>query len=125
MLQEILRGLTAQTADPAGGGPGAIFGSVVFPMVLIFGVMYFLIIRPQSKQQKQHQTFLSQLKKGDEVVLQGGMFARVYSVAEEDAVVEIAPGVKVHVLKSGVTSAAPGHRGDAKSPETKAEEKKS
>ncbi len=106
MLQQLLQGLVAQQE-----GPG-LLGSAV-PFLLIFGVMYFLIIRPQQKQAKEQQSFLAQLKKGDDVVLQSGLFGKVAVVGTADVTVEIAPNVKVRVLKSAVAGAA-------KSPEAKA-----
>lgn len=105
MLQQWLHGLVAQTAD-ATSGPMGLVGSAV-PFLLIFAVMYFLIIRPQQKQAKEQQSFLSQLKKGDEVLLTGGMFGKIVSVGEGDLTVEIAPNVKVRCLKSAVTGASP------------------
>lgn len=120
----MLNGLVAQTADGTGGG--GLFASPLFPILLIFAVMYFLIIRPQSKQQKQHQAFLSQLKKGDEVVLQSGLFGKVHAVGQADVTIELAPNVRVRALKSAVTGpakAAEAKPGDAKSDE-KPEDKK-
>lgn len=105
MLREILQGLVAQTAAPDGGP--SLIGSLV-PFALIFLVMYFLIIRPQQKQAKQQQQFISQLKKGDDVVLQGGLFAKVFSVSDAEVTVELAPNVKVRVLKGSVAGPAPG-----------------
>jgi preprotein translocase subunit YajC len=104
VLNEWLHGLTAQTAD-APGGLGML-GSAI-PFILIFGVMYFLIIRPQQKQAKEQQTFLGKLAKGDEVVLQSGFFGKVFAVGEGDVTVEIAPNVKVKVLKSAVVGPSP------------------
>jgi preprotein translocase subunit YajC len=98
VLQEWLHGFVAQQAE----GPG-ILGSAV-PFLLIFAVMYFLIIRPQQKQAKEQQGFLAQLKKGDEVVLQSGLFGRIVLVGDTDLTVEIAPNVKVRVLKSAVAT---------------------
>lgn len=110
----MLNGLVAQTADGAGGG--GFLASPLFPILLIFAVMYFLIIRPQSKQQKQHQTFLSQLKKGDEVVLQSGLFGKVFAVGQTDVTLELAPNVRVRALKTAVS-------GPAKAAEAKADAK--
>lgn len=104
MLQDMLHGLVAQTQEAA---PGGILSSPLPVFVLIFVAMYFLIIRPQQKQQKQQKEFLSQLKKGDEVLLQGGVFGKIHEVREVDLTVEIASGVKVRALKSAVSRAAP------------------
>lgn len=104
VLQEMLQGLVAQTEEvPAGG----ILQSPLPVFALIFVAMYFLIIRPQQKQQKQQKEFLAQLKRGDEVLLQGGIFGRIQEVREVDLTVEIASGVKVRVLKSAVSRGMP------------------
>ena len=118
MLQEWLHGFVAQQAD----GPG-LLGSAV-PFLLIFGVMYFLIIRPQQKQAKEQQSFLAQLKKGDEVVLQSGLFGRIAAVGDADLTVEIAPNVKVRVLKTAVATGAKAAESKA-APDAKAEADKS
>ena len=115
MVQQLLQGLVAQQA----GGPG-ILGSMV-PFLLIFAVMYFLIIRPQQKQAKEQQNFLSRLQKGDDVMLQGGFFGKVAQVGTTDVHVELAPGVKVRVLKSAV--AGPAKAADAGDVKPEAEKK--
>lgn len=102
----MLQGLVAQTQEvPAGAG--GILSSPLPVFGLIFVAMYFLIIRPQQKQQKQQKEFLTQLKRGDEVLLQGGIFGRIHEVREVDLTVEIAAGVKVRALKSAVSRGAP------------------
>lgn len=106
VLQELLHGLIAQT-EAAPEAPGGIFSSPLIPFALIFAAMYFFILRPQQKQQKEQQAFLSQLKKGDEVLLQGGMFGKIQSVGEFDVWIELAPGLKVRALKSAVSRPAP------------------
>lgn len=107
VLQEILQGLVSQTEAPGGDAPGGLLSSPLPVFAIIFVAMYFLIIRPQQKQQKQQQEFIAQLKKGDEVILQGGIFGRIVDVREVDLTVEIASGVKVRALKSAVGRAAP------------------
>jgi preprotein translocase subunit YajC len=89
----------AQTA----GGPGG--GLVqILPFVLIFAIMYFLLIRPQQKKAKEHRAMVSELKKGDQVVTQGGLIGKVVKVKEANELeVEIATGVKVRVVQSTVT----------------------
>ena len=114
MIQQLLQGMVAQQAAPEGPG---ILGSMV-PFLLIFAVMYFLIIRPQQKQAKEQQAFLGRLQKGDDVMLQGGFFGKVAQVGNNDVHVELAPGIKVRVLKSAV--AGPARSTDAAEPEKKA-----
>lgn len=78
------------------------FGQLV-PLILIFGIMYFLLIRPQQKKAKQHQAMVSSLRRGDQVVTQGGLIGKVSKVKEENEIeVEISDGVKVRVVQSTV-----------------------
>lgn len=116
MLQQWLNGLTAQTAGE--GAAGGAFG-MLFPFILIFAAMYFLIIRPQQKQAKKQQLYLTQLKKGDEVVLQSGLFGRIHSVGDIDVMVDLGPNVRVRVLKSTVSGPAPAPKG-AETPDSDA-----
>ncbi len=105
MLREWLHGMIAQSAGGDGGGPSTIVTLV--PFIAVFVVMYFLILRPQSQQQDKQKQFLAQLKKGDEVVLQNGFFARVYEVRDTDVTLELLPSLtKVRSLKTGITGAA-------------------
>jgi preprotein translocase subunit YajC len=93
--------VTPAYAQAAGGGAGAAFQ--ILPLVLIFGIMYFLLIRPQQKKAKAHQAMVQALRRGDQVITQGGIIGKVSKVAEGNEVeVEIATGVKVRVVKSTV-----------------------
>lgn len=75
------------------------------PLVLIFGVFYFLIIRPQQQKHKKHQEILNNLKKGDKVVTVGGLVGVVNAVKDDNLIsVEISSGVKVDILKSAISS---------------------
>lgn len=122
MLRDLLHGLIAQTADAQQGGSQMSFFVM---MGAIFIAMYFLILRPQAQQQKKQQQLLTQLKKGDEVLLQSGFYAKIFEVREADVTVELAPNVKVKVLKSAITGPA-GQPAPTKALETKVEaEKKS
>ena len=100
--------MLAQAAAPAAGaqGPG---GLLSFPilMILMFGVMYFIMIRPQMKRQKEHRALLSALSKGDEVVTNGGIAGRIDEVGETFITVEIASNVKVKVQKGAVSQVLP------------------
>ena len=89
-----------QTAQP--GGAAAQFVSF-FPLVAIFVIFYFLMIRPQQRRVKEHQAALNAVKKGDEVVTGGGIRGRVSKVADDEVEVEIAQGVKVRVVKSTIS----------------------
>jgi preprotein translocase subunit YajC len=74
------------------------------PLILIFAIMYFLLIRPQQKKMKQHQSMVAGLRRGDQVVTQGGVIGKVVKVKDDREIeVEIAEGVKVRVIKATVT----------------------
>ncbi|WP_106744022.1 preprotein translocase subunit YajC [Yoonia maritima] len=74
-------------------------------LLLIFGIMYFLLIRPQQKKLKEHQTMLEALRRGDQIVTQGGVKGKVVKVKDDNEVeVEIADGVNVRVVKSTITT---------------------
>lgn len=104
--------MAAQTQVPSGTPSGAAsqqpgaFG-MLLPFVLMFVVIYFLIIRPQQKKMKEHQALLGQVKYGDEVVTNGGIFGKVTGITEKVVTVEIADGVKIKLLKSQIASVNP------------------
>lgn len=94
--------VTPAYAQAVGGaGSGAAFAQFI-PLILIFAIMYFLMIRPQQKRVKQHRAMVEALKKGDQVVTQGGIIGKVASVREDEIEVEIATGVKVRVVRSTI-----------------------
>jgi preprotein translocase subunit YajC len=73
------------------------------PLILIFAIMYFLLIRPQQKKVKEHQAMVEALRRGDQVVTQGGLIGKVSKVKEDNEIeVEIAEGVRVRVVRSTV-----------------------
>ena len=73
------------------------------PLLLIFGIMYFLLIRPQQKKMKEHQAMVEGLRRGDQVVTQSGLIGKVSKVKEDNEIeVELAENVKVRVVKSTV-----------------------
>jgi len=86
----------AQTGGGAGGLD--IFGSMV-PIILIFGIMYFLILRPQRMKAKQHQEMIANLRRGDTVITNGGLIGKVVKVEEAELQVEIAEGVRIKVVR--------------------------
>ena len=78
------------------------FGQFI-PLILIFAIMYFLLIRPQQKKVKQHQAMVSALRRGDQVVTQGGLIGKVVKVKENNELeVELAEGVQVRVVQSTI-----------------------
>ena len=92
-------------AAPAGqqGDPFLSF----LPLILIFVVFYFLLIRPQSKRQKEHRKMLEQLEKGDEVVTNGGVFGVVSELGDNFVLLTIADGVDVKVQRSAIAATLP------------------
>ena len=78
------------------------FGRFI-PLILIFAIMYFLLIRPQQKKVKQHQAMVTALRRGDQVVTQGGLIGKVVKVKEDNELeVELSEGVKVRVVQSTI-----------------------
>lgn len=78
------------------------FGQFI-PLILIFGIMYFLLIRPQQQKLKAHQAMVEAVRRGDQVVTQGGMIGKVSKVKDDGEIeVEIAKDVKVRVVKSTI-----------------------
>jgi preprotein translocase subunit YajC len=114
----------ASDAAPAGfGGSGLIQFA---PLVLIFVVFYFLLIRPQQKKAKQHRDMVSQLKRGDRVVTSGGIVGTVTKVVSDTEVqVEIAENVRVRVIRSSISDIVaktePASNGNAKEETAKGE----
>lgn len=84
-------------------GAGSAFSSFV-PLVLIFAIMYFLMIRPQQKKLKEHRAMVDALRRGDQVVTAGGIVGKVVKVGEDGIVeVEIAEGVKVRIVRQTIS----------------------
>ena len=79
----------------------------LLPLVLMFVVLYFVMIRPQMKRQKEHRTMVEALAKGDEVATVGGMLGKVTKMGDSLLSVEIAPGVEVQVQRSAVAQVLP------------------
>ena len=73
------------------------------PLVVLFFIFYFLIIRPQQKKQKEHSDMISKLDKNDEVITVGGVHATVVSVGEKTATLRIADNVKIEIEKTSIT----------------------
>ncbi len=105
--------VVAQAAP--GGGLG---GNLIF-FVALFAIMYFVLIRPQQKQAKEQQTLLTGLKKGDDVIISAGIVGKIFSVDDKFLSLEVAPNVKLRVLKSSVQA-----RVNVESPKSPAAEPK-
>jgi preprotein translocase subunit YajC len=100
----------AQAAPAAAvGGAESMFGSLgqLLPLVLMFVVLYFIMIRPQMKRQKEHKAMIDALAKGDEVVVAGGVIGRVAKLGESMVNVEVANGVELQVQRSAVVQVLP------------------
>ena len=92
-------------AQGTGGAGGGDIFSMMFPLVLIFAVFYFLLIRPQQKKMKDHREMLSAVRRGDKVVTGGGIIGTIAKVTSDDELqVEIAEGVKVKISRSTLAS---------------------
>lgn len=89
----------AYAAEPAAGagGPGGLMSFL--PLVLIFVVFYFLLIRPQQKKAKEHQEFIANLKKGDEVLTSGGLQGKITGLTDRVVTLEIADNVRVKIAR--------------------------
>jgi preprotein translocase subunit YajC len=89
----------AQTGAPAPAGSGWM---QILPMVLLFGAMYFFMIAPQRKKQKEHEKMLAALESGDEIVTNGGIYGTITNVKEDRFVVRIADNTKIELGKGFV-----------------------
>jgi preprotein translocase subunit YajC len=92
----------AQSGSPQGGGIES-----MLLIVLMFGVLYFLMIRPQMKRAKEHKAMIEALQKGDEVISAGGILGRVSKLNENYVTLEIANGVEVQIQRSAVQVVLP------------------
>ena len=98
----------AQTAPAAAAGGDAQSSLMsMLPIILMFVVLYFVMIRPQMKKQKEHKAMVEALAKGDEVVTAGGVLGRVSNVGENFIGVEIANGVEIQLQRSAVVQVLP------------------
>jgi preprotein translocase subunit YajC len=89
-------------AQSAGGGDLMATVMQVLPLVLIFGVFYMLMIRPQQKRMKEHKAKLASIRRGDRVMTGGGLIATVVKVADDELVVDLAENVRVKVVRSTI-----------------------
>ncbi len=103
-MSPLLHAFLAQTAEAQPSSPQSMLNLLGLPLVL-FGIFYFLVIRPQSRHAKQHQSFVTALKKGDEVATQGGIVGTVYAVEDKLVVLDVGGGTKLRILKSQIAGA--------------------
>ena len=88
----------------AAGQPAGSGFSGLFMMVIIFGIFYFILIRPQQKKMKEHKKMVEELKKGDKIVTQGGIYGMVENAGPNTLTVKIAEGTKVKIARSSVAT---------------------
>jgi len=97
----------AQAAPAATGGGTESSLLSMLPLVLMFVVLYFVMIRPQMKRQKEHKAMIEALGKGDEIVTTGGLLGKVTKMGETFVSIEVANGVELQVQRSAVTQVLP------------------
>jgi preprotein translocase subunit YajC len=96
----------AQAAPAAAPGGDSLITSMLLPVLMIV-VLYFIILRPQMKRQKEHKAMVEALAKGDEVVTAGGLLGKVSKLGESYLTVEVAQGVELQVQRSAVVQVLP------------------
>lgn len=98
--------VSAQTAaaPPAGQQPSLI--EAVFPFIIMFVILYFMLLRPQMKKQKEQQSFVTSLKRGDEIITQSGILGKIEGLTEQFVTLEIADGVRIKMLRSQIAGSA-------------------
>ena len=96
-------------AAPAAAAGGDMMSSLtsMLPLVLMFVVLYFVMIRPQMKKQKEHRSMIDALAKGDEVATAGGMLGKVTKLGDAYLTLELAPGVEVQLQRSAIVQVLP------------------
>lgn len=104
-MNSLIPDAMAQAAGGASAGPGGL--QFIVLMAVMFGAMYFLIIRPQQKRQKEHQAMLGKLAAGDEVVTSGGILGRIVEIGDNFVTLEIAENVRIKVQRFQVTTLVP------------------
>ena len=104
-MNSLIPDAMAQAAGGAPSGPGGL--QFIVLMAVMFGAMYFLIIRPQQKRQKEHQAMLGKLAAGDEVVTTGGILGRIIEIGDNFVTLEIADNVRIKVQRFQVTTLVP------------------
>jgi|ETNmetMinimDraft_35_1059890.scaffolds.fasta_scaffold370046_1 preprotein translocase subunit YajC len=88
-------------ADAEGGGGSSIWTMLIF-VVFLFGLMYFVMIRPQRKRQKEHQQLIEELQRGDRVITAGGIHGAIESISEDSVIIKVESGATMRVAKGSV-----------------------
>ncbi len=92
-----------QGGDAAAGGQGNTFGAFI-PLILMFVIFYFLLIRPQQKKSKEHKEMISNLKRGDRIITAGGIYGRITGIDDATVTVEIADKVRIKLARHNVAA---------------------
>jgi len=98
--------------------------SLIFMIIAIFAVMYFLMIRPQQRQKKQHQDLLSKISKGDKIITIGGIYGTVAGVKDNTVIVKIADNVKVELTRASISKVVASKASKAQQGSQQGEENK-
>jgi len=93
----------AMAPGAEGGSGGAAMLTQFFPLVLIFGIFYFLVIRPQQKRTKAHKAMVAALKKGDEVYTDSGIRGTIQKVGDDTITLEVAPKVSINIIRTRIS----------------------
>jgi preprotein translocase subunit YajC len=101
--------------SPGQGGGAAGFLTSMLPIVAMIAILWFLLIRPQQKEQQKHREMVKNLKKGDEVVTMGGLYGRIMSLDAEKVSLRVAENVKIDVERSKVVRVVTPHVGEVES----------
>ena len=88
-------------ADTGEEGGTSILPMIIF-LVIIFGLFYFVMVRPQRRKQKEHETFVQELQKGDRVITAGGIYGTIDSLSEENIVIKVESGATIRVSRGSV-----------------------
>lgn len=107
MLSALAAATTSASTAAKGGGSG--FPSILFFLVLAFGAMWLIVIRPQRRKQKMQQTMQTELAVGDEVLTAGGVYGTVTHVADDEVRVEIAPNVEIRLARRAIAAQLTEH----------------
>ncbi|MDY0360005.1 MAG: preprotein translocase subunit YajC [Desulforegulaceae bacterium] len=99
MISEVYAMGNAGSAGGAQGGLGAFV-----PLIIMFVIFYFLLIRPQQKKAKQHREMIENLKKGDRVITSGGLYGTISSLDETNVTLEVADQVKIKLVRGNIVS---------------------
>jgi preprotein translocase subunit YajC len=105
----MLEGIAYAMGAPGGGagaqGAPGMFQSLL-PLIIIFGIFYFMLIRPQQKKAREHKDMLEKLKKGDKIITSGGLYGEIYALTPTTVTLVIAEGVKVKVSRGFISGLA-------------------